>query len=152
MTEDRYTIYKHTSPEGKVYIGATSCHDLRNRWHYGHGYKYNKSFWADIQRFGWANFKHDILEEGLTAEEAKQREEFYINHFQSCDPDKGYNLRARSVLQYANISPEKRYQIARKISDSHYQRYLRLEAEKQAKEGREGHGNQRHRPQSAGEL
>lgn len=117
MIADRYLVYKHTSPEGKVYIGVTRwTNDPRNRWHYGHGYKYNKRFWDDIQRFGWANFQHEILKNNLTAEEAKQLEEFYITHFQSYDPAKGYNLARISVLPSASMTKEQELAKSRKIS------------------------------------
>lgn len=33
-----YTVYKHTSPSGKVYIGIT-CRKPEYRWNHGKGYK-----------------------------------------------------------------------------------------------------------------
>ena len=35
---DNYTVYKHTSPIGKVYIGITKMNPIR-RWSNGKGYK-----------------------------------------------------------------------------------------------------------------
>lgn len=125
-----YTVYKHTSPDGKVYIGATCSRDLRIRWQYGHGYKHNKPFWCAIQRFGWANFTHDILEEGLTAEEAKQREVYFIDKYQSCDPDKGYNRNRVSILPTASLTQEQEYARVRKIMDWHYKESSRRLKEK----------------------
>ena len=34
----KYTVYKHTSPSGKVYIGIT-CRKPKYRWNNGKGYK-----------------------------------------------------------------------------------------------------------------
>ena len=33
-----YTVYKHTSPSGKVYIGITGK-KVEERWEYGYGYR-----------------------------------------------------------------------------------------------------------------
>lgn len=33
-----YTVYRHTSPSGKVYIGIT-CRKPEYRWNHGKGYK-----------------------------------------------------------------------------------------------------------------
>ena len=63
-----YTVYKHTAPNGKVYIGITS-HSIEGRWRKdGSGYKLNNHFWNAIQKYGWNNFKHEILFENLMKE------------------------------------------------------------------------------------
>ena len=40
---DKYLVYKHTTPSGKVYIGITK-RKAEERWLEGRGYKYNKHF------------------------------------------------------------------------------------------------------------
>lgn len=68
-----YTIYKHTTPSGRVYIGQTKLTPSL-RWKNGVGYKPQILFWRAIQKYGWDNIKHEILFEGLTKEEADQIE------------------------------------------------------------------------------
>ena len=86
-----YTVYKHTSPSGKVYIGIT-CQNPTKRWgHDGAGYKHSSHFTAAIQKYGWEAFKHDILAEGLTKEAAEQIEVDLIEAHHSTDPRFGYN-------------------------------------------------------------
>lgn len=68
-----YCIYKHTSPSGKVYIGATSQRPAK-RWGGGSGYVSNPYFAQDIQKYGWAAFTHEILASGLTKAEAGAEE------------------------------------------------------------------------------
>ena len=55
----------------------------------GHGYTKQPKFFSDIVKYGWLNFEHYILEDNLTIEEVNQREEFWIEHFDSCK--NGYN-------------------------------------------------------------
>lgn len=87
-----YTVYKHTGPTGKVYIGVT-CLPLAKRWGLaGQGYKRNPRFWADILRLGWDAFTHEILAEGLTKQEADRQEVALIAQYDSTNPTKGYNL------------------------------------------------------------
>lgn len=87
-----YTVYCHTSPSGKRYIGITSNHRLNDRWRGGKGYRVNIHFDNAIKKYGWDNFSHEILESGLTREEACEREKYYIALYDSTDPTKGYNV------------------------------------------------------------
>ena len=47
-----YTVYKHTSPSGKVYIGITSI-DVVRRWANGKNYVNCICFNRAIQKYGW---------------------------------------------------------------------------------------------------
>ena len=67
----RYCVYKHTSPNGKVYIGITSQNPIA-RWRNGKGYSNNTHFKNAIDKYGWDNFKHEILHSELSKEEAEQ--------------------------------------------------------------------------------
>lgn len=90
-----YSIYKHTNKlDGKCYIGQTKCEDLTRRWTGGNGYKECKHFYSAIKKYGWSNFTHEILETGLSASEANDRERFYIALYRSNDPKHGYNIRS----------------------------------------------------------
>lgn len=86
-----YTVYKHTTPSGKVYIGITGK-TVEKRWLNGRGYCRNEHFYNAIKKYGWDNIAHEILEEGLTQEEAGKAEQRYISEYRSNEPTKGYNL------------------------------------------------------------
>lgn len=86
-----YCVYKHTSPSGKVYIGITGC-DPKNRWKAnGLGYKGQTVFWRAIEKYGWSNFKHEIIESELSLEDALRLEAEYISRYDSNNPERGYN-------------------------------------------------------------
>ena len=86
-----FCVYKHTSPTGKVYIGITSQDPIK-RWRGGRGYVNNEHLSAAIQKHGWANFKHEILADGLTQEAACDMEIALIKSHDSTNPEKGYNI------------------------------------------------------------
>lgn len=86
-----YCVYKHTCPNGKVYIGIT-CKNPYVRWrNNGAGYKRQKYFYNAILKYGWDNIKHEILCEGLSKEEACQKEIELIAYYKSNQRDYGYN-------------------------------------------------------------
>lgn len=91
VVSDSYSVYKHTSPNGKVYIGITSL-TPKNRWHNGHGYNRCKIFYNAIQKYGWENFSHEVLYEGLSKEEAEEKEIELIAQYKSTDSEYGYNI------------------------------------------------------------
>lgn len=87
---DKYLVYKHTTPSGKVYIGITK-RKAEERWLEGRGYKYNKHFSNAIKKYGWSNIEHEIITKGLNEEDAKEMERFFIRMYKSYDPKYGYN-------------------------------------------------------------
>lgn len=90
ILSELYSVYKHTSPNGKVYIGITKMNP-ELRWQNGAGYKENNKFWKDILFYGWSNIKHEILYVDLTEEEAKNKEVELISRYKSNDEAFGYN-------------------------------------------------------------
>lgn len=89
--DNNYCIYKHTAPNGKVYIGITS-RKPHVRWGVaGNKYKNNKHFYNAIQKYGWDNIKHEILYDGLTAEQAENYEKWFIFIHDSSNREFGYN-------------------------------------------------------------
>lgn len=84
-----WSVYKHTCPDGRVYIGATSKLP-RVRWNYGYGYR-NSPFFNAIREHGWNNIQHEVLARGLTEEQAHEMEIALINRHDSTNPEKGYN-------------------------------------------------------------
>lgn len=57
----KYFLYKHTFPNGKVYIGITSRSDPEQRWLKGRGYQTQTLMYNAIKFYGWDNIKHEIL-------------------------------------------------------------------------------------------
>lgn len=86
-----YKIYKHTTPDGRAYIGYTGEDKAYKRWCYGAGYINQPRFYEAIMMFGWNNIQHEILEEVETKEEAKKRERYYINLYQTYIDSNGFN-------------------------------------------------------------
>ena len=85
-----YSIYKHTLPNGKVYIGQTKLQPEK-RWQKGNGYSNQLHFYRDIIKYGWDNIQHEILIEVETHSEALRKEREYILEFHSNEPEFGYN-------------------------------------------------------------
>ena len=85
-----YTVYKHTSPSGKVYIGVTSLRP-EERWGGGAGYVKNKHFNRAIKKYGWENIKHEILFDGLSKGDAFKIEIKLIKEYRSNEREFGYN-------------------------------------------------------------
>lgn len=85
-----YTVYKHTSPSNKVYIGITN-RSPKLRWNYGNGYAHSPHFQNAINKYGWDNIKHEILFTGLTKEEAEAKEVELIAKYKSTQREYGYN-------------------------------------------------------------
>lgn len=87
-----YCVYKHYNPiNHKVYIGQTKKSNPNDRWQSGQGYQKNPAFFDDIIKYGWDNFIHEILAQGLTKEEADKLESYYIKIYQAYLPEFGYN-------------------------------------------------------------
>lgn len=99
MTTNLYCIYMHQQKNnGKVYIGQTK-QEVKARWRKnGRGYKNCPKFYQAIEEFGWDSFIHTILETGLTAEEADEREAYYIALYDSVN--NGYNTYSRNYGGY----------------------------------------------------
>lgn len=85
-----WCVYKHTCPNGKVYIGITGRDPLK-RWSNGNGYKNNVHFSSAIMKYGWDNIKHEILSSGLTKIEAEAEEIKQIKLHKSTQREYGYN-------------------------------------------------------------
>ena len=90
-TERVFTVYKHTDPEGKVYIGYC-CGSWKKRWKSGSGYHTNKRFHEAIRHYGPGNFTHEVIADNLTFPEALELERKMILQYDSTNPEKGYNV------------------------------------------------------------
>ncbi|MDY4495005.1 MAG: GIY-YIG nuclease family protein [Erysipelotrichaceae bacterium] len=87
-----YSVYAHKNKSNeKVYIGITG-RKPEERWLNGHGYKNNIYFNKAIQKYGWDNFEHIVLAEGLTKDEAEQMEIKLILKYNATNQSFGYNI------------------------------------------------------------
>lgn len=79
---NNFSVYKHTSPSGKIYIGITSV-SPEKRWRKGHGYIHGRPtpFSNAINKYGWDNIKHEILLENISEGEAKYAEKYLIKWY-----------------------------------------------------------------------
>ncbi len=92
MEEQRkYLVYMHTCPNGKKYIGITGK-SAKERWgSNGCGYVGQKHFYRAIEKYGWKNIKHEVLFEGLSKEQACNKEIELIAQYNTADKRYGYN-------------------------------------------------------------
>ena len=86
-----YSIYVHTTPDGRKYIGSTSLKP-KIRFQGGSNYKTCTRFNDAINFFGWNNIKHEILETVEDKETALKREEYYTRLWRTNEPEFGYNI------------------------------------------------------------
>lgn len=94
----KWTIYCHTHvASGRRYIGLTKM-GMMKRWN-RHVYSANRGlgkgfshFANAIRKYGKNAFSHEVLEVCDSLESANAAEERWIKHFDTRDPDKGFNL------------------------------------------------------------
>ena len=88
-----YTVYMHTNKlNGKKYVGITT-QKVKARWQGGKHYSRHARFYADILYFGWDNFNHEVLYDGLTKDQAEIIERKLIKEYDLTNSEKGYNTR-----------------------------------------------------------
>jgi group I intron endonuclease len=90
MSEKKFVLYKHTCPNGKVYIGIT-CKKPQIRWNYGKGYQKNKHFYNAILKYGWDNIKHEILFDNVSEKDIYSLEQETIAQYKATNRKYGYN-------------------------------------------------------------
>ena len=89
----KYCVYRHTFPNGKVYIGYTGQNPT-DRWCGGIGYKHQQLVYRAILKYGWDNIRHEVIAYGLTHEQAVAMEIELIKAYDSMNPERGYNTTA----------------------------------------------------------
>lgn len=133
-----YKVYKHTLPisvsnkkNDMVYIGITCKKNVKQRWLNGRGYDYNIHFSNAIKKYGWDNFLHEVLFNGLTKEEAEQKEIELIAYYDSTNQNKGYNLSlggssfgkhsesTKRLISEKNKGKERSEEFKKRLSEAH---------------------------------
>lgn len=98
-----FTVYKHTCPNDKVYIGMTG-NELEERWDNGFGYSRNRAFFHDIVKYGWDNIGHEVLTIHDSKKEALREEAYQILLHNATDHKYGYNFAQRGITHTTPIA------------------------------------------------
>lgn len=85
-----YSVYIHTFPTGEIYVGITRKRP-EERWRRGEGYVGQFWVYSAIQKYGWDNIGHAIVETGLSESDARSVEHKLIDKYHSWCPGFGYN-------------------------------------------------------------
>lgn len=88
----KYIVYEHVlKKDNRKYIGITK-QNPQKRWQNGLGYSHSIYFFNAIKKYGWDNFKHNILYKDLTKEEAEKKEIELIKKFKTNIKGFGFNI------------------------------------------------------------
>ena len=122
-----YSVYVHTFPNGKRYVGVTTWKP-ELRWG-ANGCNYKNPYMVNaIKKYGWKNIKHEIVAENLSTEQAEQMEIDLIAQYNSADKRYGYNIseggifcktcskQTREKLRKANLGKTMSEESKKKIS------------------------------------
>lgn len=119
-------VYKHTFPNGAVYIGKTDM-SPEDRWLNGWGYRTSPLMFSAIIKFGWDNVSHEIIADNLTHDEAIELEREEIK--KACAIACTYNIAeidsAQLVEENAHYIGEQLIKTAPKIESPHVSRKIK---------------------------
>ena len=105
-----YTVYQHIFPNGKRYIGVTRT-SLEKRWGYkGRNYK-TQLVGRAIEKYGWDNIRHEAFAVCDTKEQAEHLERWLVKHFDTTNPQHGYNVLPGGDVAVNDATPEMRYKL-----------------------------------------
>lgn len=96
-----YTVYMHTTPDNKRYVGVTSKPAV-TRWQGGGGYASNLAFADAIKKHGWGGIKHEIISMCESHSEAIETEKQYVALYKTNDKQFGYNHTAGGEVPQDN--------------------------------------------------
>lgn len=89
----KWSVYVHINKiNGKKYVGLTSKKPSHRWGKDGKNYKNTKHFFAAINKYGWDNFIHIVLEQNLTKTEASNLEIILIAVWKTTNQNYGYNF------------------------------------------------------------
>lgn len=104
-----YCIYCYTNIiNNKKYVGQSRQTLEERAGKEGLHYTIKRgAFGNAIKKYGWSNFVAEILEDGLTLEEANEREQYWIRELNTLAPN-GYNLASGgSNYEWHDVSKKK---------------------------------------------
>ena len=158
-----YSVYIHTFPNGKKYIGVTRC-EPELRWG-ANGCNYKNPYMVNaIKKYGWDNITHEIVAENLTVDQASEMEIELIKKYNSTDREYGYNISPGGVdykicsaetkekLRKANLGKTMSEEAKRKISKfnrgRHYPEEIRKHMSDAQKKNFANGNNAMHSPEA----
>lgn len=101
-------IYKITNQvNGKIYIGLTT-ESLQKRWrsHKISSRNKNTHLYIAMRKYGVENFTIEVIDETDSFEELGRLERYYINQYNSQDPNFGYNVTAGGESNQLDGNPK----------------------------------------------
>lgn len=105
-------IYRYTNTiNGKVYIGSTINIKIRHREHRRASENTRTMsiyFYQAARKYGWDNFKLEVIEENVCPLIRNDRENFWIKHHNSLDRNFGYNSCLADHTELSVTSREKK--------------------------------------------
>lgn len=148
-TDPVYSVYCHTNlSNGKQYIGITK-RKPEKRWGIN-GVRYSEqAFGNAIDKYGWVNFSHEILLDGLTREQAEAEERRLIRERNTMAPN-GYNMNTggglglevsdvtREKLRTSRLGAKASQQTREKISAIHKGKTVSEETKRRISDSRKG--------------
>lgn len=100
------TIYAiRCKPTGRIYIGRTYRFEQRIKEHFIELRRYQKlrtnrkgirvssNFQDDYNKYGEAAFEVYVLQENVPPEQCQEREAYWIDYYNTVNPNCGYNIR-----------------------------------------------------------
>lgn len=133
--KSNYTVYTHTFPNGKKYVGITA-QPVQRRWRLnGNGYqkKGQEPMYNAILKYGWDNIIHEIVAEGLSLEQANTMEVDLIRSFHSHVSENGYNIDVGGMTR-----PTVTEETKKKMSEAQKGKVLSEETRKKISQARTG--------------
>lgn len=136
MEENNWCVYRHTFPDGKVYIGITGKPPEQRWGKNGLNYRGQSKIFSAILEYGWKNIKHEILLTGLSETEASMKETELIKESDQEGRPGNYNTmfafheksgKERMVWDDAKITEESLARNGRFVNnmpDSYYDRMI----------------------------
>jgi group I intron endonuclease len=134
-----YSVYIHTFPNGKKYVGVTSWKP-ELRWG-ANGCNYKNPYMVNaIKKYGWDNITHEIVAKNLTVDQASEMEIELIKKYNSADKRYGYNIslggveskicseQTKEKLRQANLGKVMSEESKRKIGEFNRGRHPTEEA------------------------
>lgn len=90
MKNNKYHIYLIVNPQGKKYVGSTSCLKNRMNQYKNLSHKHQRKIYESISKYGWENHSFQIL--ATCDEDCRFYLEAYFGNLFNCIGDHGLNL------------------------------------------------------------
>ena len=123
---NKFCVYVHTFPNGKKYVGITGK-SPKQRWKRGKNYRNNILMTRAIEKYGWDNINHEIIEHELTQSEAEAKERELIALYKTNTPEFGYNITSggECIGKHSVETRKKLSEIKRRLdADPEYKKHV----------------------------